>query len=120
MEAGTLRSRHAIWPHGIDGRVYTGLCIECIADDGGGIWFDDWDVTHLASGLRIGTISGLDEARPTSWQPCFADLTEWNVIASPDQVSELAADLMNRLLILSDQLFFTITGIAQSPWPVEQ
>ena len=97
---------------GIDGLTYKGLGIECICDDGGGIWFDDWDVTHLASGRRIGTISGLDEAEAFKLATLIADLTDWGTLASPDNVADGAPDLLIRLLILSDLAggAFVVTG----------
>lgn len=106
----------AAMPYGridIHGLVYRGLGLECVSDDGGGVWFDDWDLTHLASGYRIGTITGLDEGEAFKLATMVADLADWNAIAHPDQVAEIAPDLMARLLMLSDLAggAFVVTGL---------
>jgi len=97
----------------IDGLTYRGLGLECVPDDGGGVWFDDWDLTHLASGRRIGTITGLDEGEAFKLATLIADVTDWSAVVSPEQVAELAPDLMVRLLMLSDLAggAFVITGL---------
>lgn len=84
-----------------------------MSDDGGGVWFDDWDLTHLANGYRIGTITGLDEGEAFKLATMVADLTDWNAIANPDQIAEIAPDLMARLLLLSDLAggAFVVTGL---------
>ena len=106
----------AAMPYGridIDGLTYRGLGLECVPDDGGGVWFDDWDLTHLASGRRIGTITGLDEGEAFKLATLIADLTDWRAIESPEQVAEMAPDLVVRLLVLSDLAggAFVVTGL---------
>ena len=86
---------------GVRGLVYRGLGLECITDDAGGVWYDDWDITHVASGVRIGTIIGLDEEEAFKLATVIADVTDWtsgSLLSCPDHDNALAT----RLLMLSD------------------
>jgi len=86
---------------GVRGLVYRGLGLECITDDAGGVWYDDWDVTHIASGTRIGTIIGLDEEEAFKLATVIADVTDWTsgrLLSGLGRDSELAT----RLLMLAD------------------
>ena len=102
---------------GVRGLVYRGLGLECITDDAGGVWYDDWDVTHIASGYRIGTIIGLDEGEAFKLASVIADVTDWT---SHTIQSGLGRDgaLATRLLMLADLAggAFVVTGL-DSPAP---
>lgn len=78
---------------------------------------DDWDMTHLSSGRRIGTISGLDEAEAFKLATLIEDLTDWGALASPYNFADVGPDLLTRLLMLSDLAggAFLVTGICPCP-----
>lgn len=64
-------------PLGVDGFIYRGLGIELVIDDAEDGWSEDWDVTHLASGRHLGTITGLDAAEAFKVAAMLADLADW-------------------------------------------
>lgn len=112
FEAATSQGRF-----GVNGLVYRGLGLECVTDDSGGVWFDEWDVTHLASGCRIGTITGLDEAEAFKLATMLADLATWADFEVPTGACDVAPDLLARLLVLSDLSggSFVVTGLPTPP-----
>lgn len=84
------------------GLAYRGIGLEMVSDDQAGAWFDDWDVTHIGSGRRIGTITGLDEAEALKLATVIAELTDWSVHDDPENIIKEAPDLMTKLLVLAD------------------
>ena len=85
----------------IDGLVYKGLGLERVADFDGDTFFEDWDVTHIASGHRLGTIAGLDEEEALKLASLIADLADWRA-DGPEELLKADPQLMIKLAMLSD------------------
>jgi len=103
-------SFEAVTPEGrfhIDGFVYKGLGLERIADIDG----DDWDITHIASGYRVGSIKGLDFNETMKLAAFVADLTDWTAFGAPDQTPDPL--LLTKLLMVSDLMggALIVTGL---------
>jgi hypothetical protein len=105
MHQWKLGHFEAAVPHGrvgVDGLVYRGLGLECVWDDCGGAWYDSWDVTHIASGCRIGTISDLDEDEAFKLATMIADIADWTSVGGKAEAMDLAPELLAKLVVLSD------------------
>ena len=86
---------------GVDGLIYRGLGLEPIADDEGGVWYDDWDVIDIASGQRLGTIVGLDRDEALKLAAMVADLTDWTAFDGPTALDPSPA-LLSNLTMMSE------------------
>lgn len=94
----------AVTPEGrfhIDGLVYKGLGLERVADFDGDILFEDWDVTHIATGRRVGTIAGLNEEEALKLASVIAGLTDWRA-GSVEALLDADPQLVIKLAMLSD------------------
>lgn len=97
--------------------TYRGLGIEPVEGDDLGVWHTEWDVTHIASGVLLCTVVGLDEIEAFKLATMLADLTNW---AEVDDLDELALDspeLIGQLILLSN-LFggsLAIRGVRTTP-----
>ena len=99
------------------GFIYRGIGIEPVEDDDCGIWYTDWDVTHIASGALICTIVGLDEAEAFKLATMLADITSWASVSNLDDLLFASPELVGQLLLLSD-LFggsLAIRGLPSAP-----
>lgn len=97
-------SFEAVTPEGrfhIHGLVYKGLGLERVADFDGDTFLEDWDVTHIATGHRLGTITGLDQEEALKLAALIVDLTDWRV-GSEDELLAADPQLMIKLAMLFD------------------
>ncbi len=86
----------------VRGFVYRGIGIEPVADEDGGVWHTDWDVTHLTSGALIGTIVGLDQEEATKLATMLAEVADWDAVDDADEFSIISPSLANHLSMLAD------------------
>jgi hypothetical protein len=99
------------------GLVYRGIGIEPVADTDSGVWYTDWEVTHLASGRLIGSIVGLDEAEALKLATMLADAADWTAIHDLDELARGTLELKSKLLLLSG-LFngsLAVCGVTVAP-----
>lgn len=87
---------------GVDGLIYRGLGVEPIADDEGGVWYDDWDVIDISSGQRLGTIVSLDRDEALKLAAMVADLTDWTEFDGPAALESASPAVLSNLAMLSE------------------
>jgi hypothetical protein len=86
----------------VRGFVYRGIGIEPVADEDGGVWHTDWDVTHIASGSLIGTIVGLDQDEAIKFATMLAEVADWDTLAEANGLAIVLPSLGSHLSVLAD------------------
>lgn len=104
---------------GVVGFVFKGLGVEPIADDDCPDWSVEWDITHLASGYRVGTIVGLDKSEVFKLAGAIADLADWSGFGGPDEVFFMEPELHSKLSAISKKLGGCFT-LGHNPGPLSQ
>lgn len=101
-KASDFATATPVGQHQVRGLVYGGIGLEPVFDDASGAWCEDWQVTHLATGVQVGTIVGLDRDEAMKLATLLAETVDWVAMLTLDELQALPLDVVSRLAILSD------------------